>query len=156
MTQLSTEDILQILNTPPQPPTSLASLPGTDMIPVPLTSVPSNPQPGTSAQGLFSATDPQLPVPPPGLLQHAQNLLKRHEALKSQPVQQPIAQPSRSGESRKKEEEDMEVIDDDDDYNEGDDGNGNDDGNEGDGQDQQKKKYIKKQHGKQFHHIYRT
>ena len=95
------------------------------MIPVPLTSVPSNPQPGTSAQGLFSATDPQLPVPPPGILQHAQDLLKRHEALKSQPLQQPIAQPSGSGESSKKEEEDMEVIDDDNDYNEGNDGDGN-------------------------------
>ena len=65
MTQLSTEDILQILNAPPQPPTSGATLLGTDMIPVPMTSVASNPQPGT-AQGIFSATEPQLPVPPPG------------------------------------------------------------------------------------------
>ena len=138
MTQLFVEDILQILNAPPQPPTSLTSLPGTDMIPVPLTSVPSNPQPGTSAQGIFSATDPQLPVPPPGLLQHAQDLLKRHEASKSQPVQQPIAQPSGLGKSRKKEEEDMEVIDDDNDYNEGDDGNDDDDNDDDDddGQDQ--------------------
>ena len=133
MTQLSGEDILQILNASPQPPTSLTSLPGTDMIPVPLTSVPSNAQPGTSAQGIFSPTDPQLPVPPPGILQHSQDLLKRHEALKSQPLQQPIAQPSGSGKSSKKEEEDMEVIDNDDDD---------------DGQDQWKKKYIKKQHRK--------
>ena len=49
MTQLSAEDILQILNAPPQPPTSGATLPGTDMIPIPMTSVASNPQPGTSA-----------------------------------------------------------------------------------------------------------
>ena len=127
MTQLSAEDILQILNAPPQSPTSLTSLPGTDMIPVPMTSLPSNPQPGASAQGIFSATDPQLPVPPPGLLQHAQDLLKRHKALKSHIVQQPIVQPSGLGESRKEEKEDMEVIDDDDDYVQPDDGDDNDD-----------------------------
>ena len=76
MTQLSTEDILQILNAPPQPPTSGATLPGTVMIPIPMTSVASNPQPGTSAQGIFSATEPQLPVPPPGILQHGHDLPK--------------------------------------------------------------------------------
>ena len=154
MTQLSAEDILQILNAPSQPPTSLTSLPGTDMIPVPMTSLPSNPQPGTSAQGISSATDPQLPVPPPGLLEHAQDLLKRHETLKSHIVQQPIAQPSGSGKSRKEEEEEMEVIDDDDNYVQPDDGDDDDDDDKGDddendGQDQgKKKKYIKKQHGK--------
>ena len=84
MTQLSAEDILQILNAPPQPPTSAATLPGTDMILIPMTSVASNSQPGTSAQGVFSTTEPQLPVPPPGILQHAHDLLKRHEACKSQ------------------------------------------------------------------------
>ena len=155
MTQLSAEDILQILNAPSQPPTSLTSLPGTDMIPVPVISLPSNPQPGTSAQGVFSATDPQLPVPPPGVLEHAQDLLKRHEALKSHIVKQPIAQPSGLGKSRKEEEEEMEVIDDDDNYVQPDDGDDNDDNedegddDEDDGQDQgKKKKYIKKQHGK--------
>ena len=153
MTQLLAEDILQILNALPQPPTSLASLPGTDMIPVPVTLLPSIPQSSTSAQGIFSATDPQLPVPPPGLLQHAQDLLKRHEASKSCIVQQPIAQPSGLGKSRKEEEDDMELIDDDDKYVQPDDGDDNDDDDKGDdddddGQDQGKKKYIKKQHGK--------
>ena len=153
MTQLSAEDILQILNAPPQPPTSLTSLPGTDMIPVPMTSLPSNPQPGTSVQGVSSATDPQLPVPPPGLLKHAQDLLKRHKASKSHIEEQPIAQPFGLGKSRKEEEE-MEVIDDDDDYVHSDDGDDDDDDDKGDddeddGQDQgKKKKYIKKQYGK--------
>ena len=143
MTQLSTEDILQMLNAPPQPPTSAATLPGTDMLSVPMTSVASNPQPGTSAQGIFSATEPQLPVPPPGILQHVHDLLKRHEASKSQAEEELVVEPSGSGKSSKK--EDMEVIDDDDDYNEGDDGD--DDNN--DGQDQpKKKKYIKKAPGK--------
>ena len=114
MTQLSAKDILQILNAPPQPPTTLTSLPGTDMIPVPVTSLPSNPQPGTSAQSVFSTADPPLPVPPPGLLQHAQDLLKRHEASKSHTEEQAIAQPFGSATSRKEEEEEMEVIDDDD------------------------------------------
>ena len=79
--------------------------------------------------------------------------MKRHEASKSHIVQQPIAQPSGLGESRKEEEENMEVIDDDDDYVQPDDGDDNDDDDEGDNddddrQDEGKKKYIKKQHGK--------
>ena len=65
------EDILQILNVPPQPPTSVATLPGTDMIPVPLTSLPTDPQPGTSGQGLFSSVTSPLPVPPPNILEYA-------------------------------------------------------------------------------------
>ena len=113
MTQLSAEDILQILNAPPQPPTSGATLPGTDMIPVPMTSLPSNPQPGTSAQGVFSATEPQLPVLPPGIPQHVHDL-KRHKVSKSQAKEEPVVEPFGSGKSSKK-EEDMEVIDNDDD-----------------------------------------
>ena len=150
MTQLLAEDILQILNAPPQHPTSIPSIPGTDMIPVLVTSLPSNPQPGTSAQGIFSATDPPLPVPPPGLLQHAQDLFKRHEASKSHTVQQAIAQPSGLATSKKEEEEEMEVIDDDEDYVPPDDGDDNDDDDKGDDDDGQDegKKYIMKQYGK--------
>ena len=120
------------------------------MIPVPMTSLPSNPQPGTSAQSVFSTADPPLPVPPQ-FLQHAQDLLKRHEASKSHTEEQAIAQPSGSAASRKEEEEEMEVIDDDDeDYVQPDDGHDNDDDDEGDDDDGQEKgkKYIMKQHGK--------
>ena len=110
------------------------------MIPIPMTSVASNPQPGTSAQGIFSATEPQLPVPPPGILQHAHNLLMRHEASKSQAEEELVVEPSGSGESSKK--EDMEVIDDDD-YNEDDDDdNDHDDDDNNDGQGSTKKEEI--------------
>ena len=100
MTQLSTDEILQILNTHPQPPTSATTLPGTDMIPVPLTSLPTDPQPGTSAQGMFSSTTPQLPVPPPSILEHAHDLLKKHKASKCQPPKEPVVEPSRSGQEQ--------------------------------------------------------
>ena len=51
MTQLITQEILDILNAPPETSTSPQTLPGTDMIAVPTTSQPTEPQPSTSGQG---------------------------------------------------------------------------------------------------------
>ena len=74
MTQLTTQEILDILNAPPETSTSPQTLPDTDMIAVPTSSQPTEPQPSTSGQGQFPTGTP--PLPPPSILEHAHDFLK--------------------------------------------------------------------------------
>ena len=138
MTQLTAQEILDILNAPPETPSSLQTLPGTHMIAVPTSAEPTEPQPSTSGQGQFSTGTPALPIPPPSILEHTHDLLKKHKASKVKPLTEPSEEPSASGESSKK-DEDLEYIVDDD-YE--------DDDNDDDVQDEDKPQYVKKRHGK--------
>ena len=114
MTQLTAQEILNILNAPPETSTSLQTLPGTDMIAVPTSSQPTEPQPSTSGQGQFPAGTPPLPIPPPSILKHTHDLLKKHEASKVKPHTEPTEEPSASRESSKKEEDVEYIVEDDD------------------------------------------
>ena len=138
MTQLTTQEILNILNAPPDTSTSLQTLPGTGMIAVPTSSQPTEPQPSTSGQGQFPAGTPPLPIPLPRILEHAHDLLKKHEACKVKPHTEPTKEPSASRESSKKEEDVEYIVEDEDD----------DDDNDDDVLDEDESQYVKKRHGK--------
>ena len=114
MTQLTAQEILDILNAPPETSTSLQTLPGTDMIAVPTSSQPTEPQPSTSGQGQFPAGTPPLPIPLPSILKHAHDLLKKHKASKVKPHTEPTEEPSASRETGKKEEDVEYIVEDDD------------------------------------------
>ena len=109
MTQLTAQEILNILNAPPETSTSPQTLPGTDMIALSTSSQPTEPQTSTSGQGQFPTGTPPLPISLPSILKHAHDLLKKHEASKVKPHTQPTEEPSASRESSKK-EEDVEYI----------------------------------------------
>ena len=86
--ELSQQDITHILNPQQQKPTSLQTLPGTDMVPVPSTSqkqvvdvTPSDTQPSTSQQHDFGPDAPQLPIAPPGILTHTHTSSLRNTHL---------------------------------------------------------------------------
>ena len=114
MTQLTAQEILNILNAPPETSTSLQTLPGTDMIVVPTSSQPTEPQPSTSGQGQFPAGTPPIPIPTPSILKHAHDLLKKHKASKVKPHTAPTEEPSASGESSKKDKDVEYIVEDDD------------------------------------------
>ena len=130
MPELSQQDISEILNPPAQNPTLLQSLPGTTMIPVSSTSqippnsaglqfpgkaqmgqVSTDPQPSTSGQGHFPPRTPALPVPPASILEHAQDLLKKHTSTKLNPPKEPTPQLSTSHKPTQKDEQ-IDVIND--------------------------------------------
>ena len=144
MTQLTAQEILNILNAPPETSTSLQTFPGTDMIAVPTRSQPTEPQPSTSGEGQFLTGTPPLPIPPPSILEHVNDLLKKHKASKVKPHREPTEEPSASGESSKKEEDVEYIVEEDDNEDDDDD----DDDNDDDVLDEDKPQYVKKRCGK--------
>ena len=122
LTQLSAQDIMNIVNVPKTP----SKLPGTQMTAVPSTSedpstskepdiqhiTPTQPKPGSSQQPDFTLPAPELPKTSPSILEYAQTLLKKHAPNVIKP-KEATAAPSKAPKLDDNEEE-IQIIDDDD------------------------------------------